>query len=755
MTKRWIALLLVLSMLLLPACTKKEKTKTAAQQFLAKAEKLESADSLQMKLTMTADKVVGTYHYQEGLEVKADFAAMNSETPIAQVKTKETINDASLKYEEQYIGGKAYMTIDGEDYICEISFADYLNNQYPLVLLNPNNYKSVTYDKASRTYHFKEATAAEDWLGAYHTQLQSAEGTATVDSDGALAAMTYTAQYVQGPVAVNVTYNLTLGETSLKEDDLDPEEDGLTTTDLSIPYLVNRSEMAMELEAPVSANQTTTIMSQLVGCYYSMYTQMDSYADDNQTIAKISDSLQVEDAYEAISMELVRLYKDGKSTVTIDGEETEAEEKSFEEYQEYIWAELSGSLMREDWMENTTLTPVSDYWLIEYDLAEDAAEYVEAYASYTLVGSENAMAMYVDELESVSMKGWMSVDMDTLLPVSVGLSAELTEVAEGYDCLLTVDTVYNMEFGDPDAYEAIMEDPIPDTEPENKPTPLLYEVTDGNGGKMYLFGTIHVGDDATAFLPDYVTNALKDSDYLGLEMNTDTLEDRMDTDEKLVESYMAGMMYSDGTLTADVLSEETAKALDQLIKATGKQLYMEYYLPAALSSYFSYNALDAINGLDQSKGVEDRLIKIAEDNGVEIIEIEDVHEHLALYGNYSEKTQVFILEDSLEIYRFDVLESLREMYEAWCRGDEAELIAMIREEEEPEEPLTEEEQAALDEYNNLMTVERDALMIEKAEEYLASGDTVFFAVGLAHVLGETGLVDALRAAGYTVTLISA
>jgi uncharacterized protein YbaP (TraB family) len=44
-------------------------------------------------------------------------------------------------------------------------------------------------------------------------------------------------------------------------------------------------------------------------------------------------------------------------------------------------------------------------------------------------------------------------------------------------------------------------------------------------------------------------------------------------------------------------------------------------------------------------------------------------------------------------------------------------------------------------------------MVEVAKGYLAEGRKVFFAVGLAHLLGEGGLVHALRDAGFTVTLI--
>ena len=45
-------------------------------------------------------------------------------------------------------------------------------------------------------------------------------------------------------------------------------------------------------------------------------------------------------------------------------------------------------------------------------------------------------------------------------------------------------------------------------------------------------------------------------------------------------------------------------------------------------------------------------------------------------------------------------------------------------------------------------------MLEAAKTYLESGETVFYAVGLAHLLQENGLVDALREAGYTVEQIA-
>ena len=76
--------------------------------------------------------------------------------------------------------------------------------------------------------------------------------------------------------------------------------------------------------------------------------------------------------------------------------------------------------------------------------------------------------------------------------------------------------------------------------------------------------------------------------------------------------------------------------------------------------------------------------------------------------------------------------------------------------------MTEEELAEynaslplLEEYDKGMNFNRNEGMLDVAIDYLESGDVVFYAVGLAHLLDESnGLVDALRDAGYTVELVT-
>ena len=98
-----------------------------------------------------------------------------------------------------------------------------------------------------------------------------------------------------------------------------------------------------------------------------------------------------------------------------------------------------------------------------------------------------------------------------------------------------------------------------------------------------------------------------------------------------------------------------------------------------------------------------------------------------------------------------------DLYEKWCAGDEAILREEISNEvdttEMTEEELTEyeAEKHLIDEYNKAMSHDRNEGMLKVAIDYLESGETVFYAVGLAHLLDDVnGLVDTLRDAGYTV-----
>ena len=96
----------------------------------------------------------------------------------------------------------------------------------------------------------------------------------------------------------------------------------------------------------------------------------------------------------------------------------------------------------------------------------------------------------------------------------------------------------------------------------------------------------------------------------------------------------------------------------------------------------------------------------------------------------------------------DYADSLNELYDAWLSGEYDRVMAVLDSEDEGD--YTPEQQAMLDDYNKAMLDDRNLGMAEAALGYLASGDTVFLAVGTAHMMDTMGLVQLLTDAGCTV-----
>ena len=66
--------------------------------------------------------------------------------------------------------------------------------------------------------------------------------------------------------------------------------------------------------------------------------------------------------------------------------------------------------------------------------------------------------------------------------------------------------------------------------------------------------------------------------------------------------------------------------------------------------------------------------------------------------------------------------------------------------------MSEDERAAEDEFTRLLLVGRNATMAERMEPLLKDGGA-FIAVGALHLSGKEGLIERLRAEGYTVTKV--
>ena len=196
----------------------------------------------------------------------------------------------------------------------------------------------------------------------------------------------------------------------------------------------------------------------------------------------------------------------------------------------------------------------------------------ERYAEEIKTSVCDALEIDADKLDEIAeeyttekMEGFLGIDHFTWLPTVLNLDYKGVHTVEGDPYELTAQL--NLSYGlyESDIYESITDEPLPDRADAEPPTPVFYEVTSEDGGKMYLFGTIHVGDDRTGHLPRVILDAFDSADALAVEFDTDSFDDLIKDDEKLQKKLAEAYYYTDGSTIKDHVDEEILEGASSLM----------------------------------------------------------------------------------------------------------------------------------------------------------------------------------------------
>ena len=280
-------------------------------------------------------------------------------------------------------------------------------------------------------------------------------------------------------------------------------------------------------------------------------------------------------------------------------------------------------------------------------------------------------------------------------------------------------------------------------------TPLLYKVSNKEGNYIWLFGSIHVGDDYFYPLPDYVLDAYNNADALAVECDTKAFE----SDTSLQTEAILPLIYLDGTKINDHISEETYNLGVEAMTEYGiySQIF-DFYKPIMWYSLIE-TTMAANSGVDASLGIDNYFLNKAYDNDKEIVEIESVKFQYEMLANFSEDLQIMLLEQILyyyenapEVFEEDMI-SLMEM---WASGDEEGFEEYLSDDGNYK---TYKEKLLYKEYNKAMITDRNISMADFAENALKEGKVMFICVGSAHVIGDGAMADLLAQRGYTVEIV--
>lgn len=267
-----------------------------------------------------------------------------------------------------------------------------------------------------------------------------------------------------------------------------------------------------------------------------------------------------------------------------------------------------------------------------------------------------------------------------------------------------------------------------------KATPglFLYDV-EKEGRCSWLLGTIHLGFG----FDEVLTAGARDRFQKAREVVTET-----DVTNADPARLMNAALLPEGKSLRTMLGEPTWSAL---VEKLGPMVpppmldRLEPWMPATILGLTEIQeALKEERPDAESHMMDAELMQIAQQQKLPLAFLETVDEQIAIFEGIPQKEQIDELTRALTEGQIDVG---RSMVDAFASGDEQALTHALFDAERMSETPG---------FYEAVLFARNQRWLGRLEEHFAQGKA-FVAVGAGHLLGERGIISALRARGYRVT----
>ena len=261
----------------------------------------------------------------------------------------------------------------------------------------------------------------------------------------------------------------------------------------------------------------------------------------------------------------------------------------------------------------------------------------------------------------------------------------------------------------------------------------VWKITSGEN-TVYLGGTVHLLRPSDYPLPEEYEQAYQESAVLVFETDISSMNDLSIQAETLKQ-----LTYTDGQSLDTVLNDEAYNALSEYIATIGIPMAMiEQFKPGMIISMLQFLEFQKIGFTPQ--GVDAYFNIRAMSDAKTLEELESVEEQigfLAAMGEGNENEFILLSLSDLD----EIAEVMEDMIFAWRTGDNEKLSEMFVADMLNEAPEL---------YESLLRG-RNLNWIPQIDKMLADEDVEFVLVGAAHLVGNDGLLELLKARGYKVS----
>jgi uncharacterized protein len=272
---------------------------------------------------------------------------------------------------------------------------------------------------------------------------------------------------------------------------------------------------------------------------------------------------------------------------------------------------------------------------------------------------------------------------------------------------------------------------------ETTPTPtpveygegLLWKVSKAGTPANYIFGTIHVSDEAIVNLPNDVSEALIQATNFVMEVIPEPAE---------VMTFASLMYFADGQKLSDHVSQALYDEIVSLLAA--------YHLPAEtvvlLKPWAAFLTMSYPPEFGQVLDMQ--LLHKARQLGAKVKGLESMQEQIDIFNTLPLRSQVKILSDT--VCHYELAEAdFEKMKSLYIARDLAGLYAFSQ-----RYSLSDDEV-----YNDLikkLLVDRNYTMAERMQTELENGNA-FVAIGAIHLPGAEGVLSLLAKSNYEISRV--
>lgn len=277
------------------------------------------------------------------------------------------------------------------------------------------------------------------------------------------------------------------------------------------------------------------------------------------------------------------------------------------------------------------------------------------------------------------------------------------------------------------------------------PVPLLWKVSDADN-EIYLLGSFHMLKPTDYPLSKDVDGAFEDAETVVFELSPEEM-----SSPALGMAMGQAALRRDGTMLDSELpasvaeklrawNETNAASLQKIGLAPQVFQMFEPWFVGLTISIVEMNKL----GLDPAIGLDMHLSDRARRASKPTLGLEQGSEQIAVFDGMGKDEQLQFLEESLN-EADDATVEIEKLHDAWRRGDATALWNGMAAEMRTEYPAL---------YRRINVARNDA-WVPKLQRMLdgETGDDTLVVVGALHLLGDDGVVEKLRAQGYTVERI--